>query len=115
MVHLLLDTSPEVQKLAYPMLQNAAQKRTEYLVVEAGVELSENAKFELPSELLHVVQTTLEVKDEVEPVRYVRSFSNVTFLILLFVKNLFGYLLGWTLIYDLFDGAVRTLIVDLKH
>ena len=69
MAHLLLDTSPEVQKLAYPMLQNASQKRTEYLVIEAGVDTSENAKFELPLELLEVVKTRMDLKNISDPVR----------------------------------------------
>lgn len=63
MVHLLLDPSPELAKTAYGLLQGAAAKHTEYLVVEAGVDVSEDAKFELPKELLLVLQQSLESDD----------------------------------------------------
>ena len=76
MSHLLLDTSPEVQKLAYPMLQNAAQKRTEYLVIEAGVDTSEDTRFELPDELLHVVQASMEDGEDGDPVRVLSDFNS---------------------------------------
>lgn len=78
MAHLLLDTSPEVQKLAYPMLQNAAQKRTEYLVIEAGVDTSENTKFELPIELLQLVQNSIE-DEEVDQVCTIYYFARPLF------------------------------------
>ena len=64
MVHLLLDDSSAVQKMSYTMLQRAVEKRTGYLVVEAGVDMSEETKFELPSELLQVVQNSLTLDGE---------------------------------------------------
>ncbi|KAI5116021.1 hypothetical protein M0805_005027, partial [Coniferiporia weirii] len=88
MAHLLLDPSPEVAKMAYTLLRGAAKKRTEYLVVEAGVDTStETTKYELPDELLQVLQLALELKDnQTEP-------------------NTLGYLLGWMIVFDLFNDA----------
>lgn len=69
MVHIILDPSVEVSKMAYVLLLRAARKRTEYLVVEAGVDTSsEVTKFELPQELLHVLQTAQELSVGAEPV-----------------------------------------------
>jgi hypothetical protein len=70
MCHLVTDHSIEVQKLSYGILHIAARKRTEYLVVEAGVEtesISESST--LPPELLDIVQrhvnlSNLEDEDE---------------------------------------------------
>ena len=68
MVHLLLDRSASVQKMAYSLLQKAANKRTEYLVIEAGIDTSSEAKYELPEELLQIVTTALEVGNDVQQV-----------------------------------------------
>ena len=73
MAHLLLDPSPEVAKIAYSLLKFAARKWTEYLVVEAGVDTSEETKFEIPEELLQVLTLSLEPDDKDEIV------SNVAF------------------------------------
>lgn len=66
MAHLLTDPSPELAKMAYALLQDAAAKRTEYLVVEAGVDNSEDAKFELPVELLQILQES-PFGDDIQP------------------------------------------------
>ncbi|EJD05481.1 uncharacterized protein FOMMEDRAFT_103536 [Fomitiporia mediterranea MF3/22] len=87
MVHLILDPSPEVAKMAYEPLFRAARKRTEYLVVEAAVETSnEMSSYEIPPELLQVLQDALEPDDGSDP-------------------KTFAYLLGWMIIFDLFDEA----------
>lgn len=77
MCHLLLDSSTIVQKMAYSLLQQAAKKRTEYLVVEAGVDTSGEAKFELPPELLEILERALERDSEgqAEPVSCVLFIS----------------------------------------
>lgn len=69
MCHLITDPSLEVQKTAYRILQTAAQKRTEHLVIEAGVDTESTFKAQLPSELLdivgrHVNLTSTEDEDE---------------------------------------------------
>ena len=57
MVHLILEPSAEIAKIAYALLFRTAWKRTEYLVVEAAVDTSsEGVKFELPAELIHLLQ-----------------------------------------------------------
>jgi hypothetical protein len=66
MCHLLMDSSSIVQQMAYRLLQDAAYKRTEYLVVEAGVDTEGLVKAELPIELLEIVQRSLDEGDEFE-------------------------------------------------
>ncbi len=60
MCHLLLDPSVSVQKMAYSLLQQAAGPRTEFVVVEAGVDSGTDSKPELPEELLQVIRTASE-------------------------------------------------------
>lgn len=52
MCHLIADPSVEVQKMAYQMLHKAAKKRTEFMVVEAGVDAEGTYQARLPDELL---------------------------------------------------------------
>ena len=59
MSHLLSDPSVDVQKMAYDLLREAAKKRTEYLVIESGVN-TEDAKIDLPVELVNLLQSTLD-------------------------------------------------------
>lgn len=60
MVHVLGDPDVSILRMVYPLLQTAAKKRTEHVVIEAGVDTNEDAKFELPVELLELVQTMLD-------------------------------------------------------
>lgn len=55
MFHLIDDPSYVVQKMAYQLLKAAARKRTEYCVVEAGVDSEYVVQAVLPVELLHIV------------------------------------------------------------
>ncbi|TFK64592.1 hypothetical protein BDN72DRAFT_260036 [Pluteus cervinus] len=101
MCHLVIDASSEVQRMAYKLLNNAAKKRTEHLVIEAGVETESNVKIDLPKELLDILQQHLgdgrgETLDQEEQLT-------------------FGYLLGWMLLFDLFQDAslkVRASYID---
>ncbi|KAI6007010.1 hypothetical protein EDD15DRAFT_2190650 [Pisolithus albus] len=61
MCHLLADKSPEVQKMGYHLLQSAASKFTEHLVIEAGVDTEGIFKCELPEELLAVLRQDLGI------------------------------------------------------
>lgn len=61
MVHLLADPSADLQKMAYDLLQEAAKRRTEYLVIEAGVDIESTVKSELPSQLIDLLQTPLDL------------------------------------------------------
>ncbi|KAF9447824.1 hypothetical protein P691DRAFT_670660 [Macrolepiota fuliginosa MF-IS2] len=88
--HLVTDHSIEVQKMAYRILRTAAQRRTEYLVIEAGVDTESTVEATLPLELLDIVQrhvNLINIEDEDEQ------------------QNLFGLLLGWMLVFDLFQDA----------
>lgn len=61
MVHLLQDPTPDAAIKSYTILCRAAEALTEHLVVEAGVDTSDEVmKFELPTELLDVLQSSLE-------------------------------------------------------
>jgi len=98
MSHLIEDPSTIVQKMAYQLLKAAAQKRTEYFVIEAGVDTEAVVHATLPPELLEIIQRdlhfnygSLDGEDEGEEQ----------------TENFFGYLLGWVLVFDLFQDAVR--------
>lgn len=58
MSHLILDPSVGVQSMAYQFLQGAAKKRTEHLVIEAGVDSEGTITADLPLEILDVIQRT---------------------------------------------------------
>ncbi|KAI6021831.1 hypothetical protein BKA83DRAFT_4494387 [Pisolithus microcarpus] len=94
MCHLLADNSPEVQKMGYHLLQSAASKFTEHLVIEAGVDTEGTFKCELPEELLAVLRQDLgtgEGFDEDMP-----DSRNL---------EVSGCLLAWMVVFDLFIGA----------
>ena len=66
MCHLLRDSSTEVQKMAYQHLHEAAKKRTEYLVIETGVDTEDMIQAELPVELIDILQQTFDQADGLE-------------------------------------------------
>ncbi|EIN09055.1 hypothetical protein PUNSTDRAFT_102600 [Punctularia strigosozonata HHB-11173 SS5] len=86
MCHLVMDPSTDVQKMSYQLLQEAARKRTEFLVVEAGVDTEGTFKAELPQELV-ILLSSVAGGDGPEE------------------QNRFGYLLAWMLAFDLFTDA----------
>lgn len=88
-IHLLNDKSAEVQKMAYQLLHKSAKKRTEYIVIEAGVTApdSDSIKPELPPELITFIQQGIDEEDPDAP-------------------PTFGYLLSWMSVFDLFMDAV---------
>ncbi|KAF9458921.1 hypothetical protein BDZ94DRAFT_1068633 [Collybia nuda] len=88
MSHLISDSSTEVQKVAYLFLQSAAKKRTEYFVIEAGVDTESIVKPQLPPQILDIIQ---------RDVGFEQPELDET--------NVFGYLLGWMLLFDLFLDA----------
>ena len=63
MCHLVLDLSVEVQKMAYHFLALAAKKRTEYLVIEAGVDTEGTVNMDLSGDLLKLLQRNVIVED----------------------------------------------------
>lgn len=66
MCHLLTDPSVDVQKMTFQLLQQAARKRTEYLVIEAGVDSDDNFQADLPEELLLILQATFDQAEWVQ-------------------------------------------------
>lgn len=56
MCPLLTDPATGVQKAAYALLQKAAQKHTERLVIEAGVDADAPVQGALPDELIEVLR-----------------------------------------------------------
>lgn len=75
MCHLLMDSSEDVPKVSYKILQMSASKYTEHLVLEASVESESTVPLELPAELVQLLQNSLaedEVSDNVrEQVIYI--------------------------------------------
>lgn len=83
------DKAVETQKLAHQLMRKGAKKRTEYVVIEAGVSVpdSDSIKPELPPELIAFLQQSTDEDDPDAP-------------------PTFGYLLGWVSVFDLFVDAV---------
>lgn len=79
MCYILTDSSVDVQKMIYPFLHEAAKKRTEYLVIEAGVDADNVVEAQLPTELVNILRqsSTLEGDDQEqnENVRTSRSHT----------------------------------------
>ncbi|KAJ7249410.1 hypothetical protein C8J57DRAFT_1239861 [Mycena rebaudengoi] len=101
MCHLLADPSVDVQKMTYQLLHVASRKRTEHFVIEAGVDVEAVVKADLPLELLDILQTSL-------------NFGQGDILDL-DESTVFGYLLGWMVVFDLFIDAslkVRLSYID---
>jgi hypothetical protein len=63
MSYLLFDPSTRVQQMAYELLREAAHKRTEHLVIEAGVDTESVVKSVLPWELVLLLQQSLDIVD----------------------------------------------------
>lgn len=72
MCHLLSDSSTEVQKMAYQHLREAAKKRTEYLVIETGVDTEDTVQAELPLQLISMLQQHFNQDDQIDNVRISR-------------------------------------------
>jgi hypothetical protein len=91
----LNDKSVEVQKMAYQLLHKSAKKRTEYIVIEAGVSASDSdsIKPEFPPELIAFLQQSIDEEDPDAP-------------------PTFSYLLGWMSVFDLFVDAVSDYMHD---
>ncbi|KAF9477335.1 hypothetical protein BDN70DRAFT_881303 [Pholiota conissans] len=97
MCHLIEDPSVPVQKMAYQLLKAAAQKRTEHFVIEAGVDTEAVVQATLPLELLEILQRDMSFGYDGEIDEDLNGGDQS--------QNLFGYLLGWMLVFDLFQDA----------
>ena len=96
MCHLMTDRSVDVQKMSHQLLQQAAIRRTEHLVVEAGVDTDNTTAIELPTELVGLLQSVVNLDIEF-------GETNVA------GQDPLAYLLGWMIAFDLFTDAVSTL------
>ena len=72
MSHLLFDPPTSVQQMVYELLREAAHKRTEHLVIEAGVDTESIVRSLLPLELISLLQQTLDIVDIEEDPSQVR-------------------------------------------
>ncbi|KAI0084737.1 hypothetical protein BDY19DRAFT_969852 [Irpex rosettiformis] len=90
MCHLVTDASESVPQMAYKMLREAANKRTEYLVVETSVDTEDSISLDLPEELVQLLQNSF-LDEEIDE----REHNH----------HVFGYLLAWMLVFDLFANA----------
>lgn len=113
MCHLVTDGSVDVQRMAYQLLQEAAKKYTEELVVEAAVDTEDAVKSELPPELLDILQRTLNLEGGEEYGEVHRSSWLRLRDSLIISQGWFGYILAWMVTFDLFSGAVSLMIVYL--
>jgi hypothetical protein len=75
MSYLLFDPSTSVQQMAYGLLREAAYKRTEHLVIEAGVDTESVVRSMLPWELVSLLQQSLDIVDVEEDSGSVRRGS----------------------------------------
>jgi hypothetical protein len=64
MCHLVMDSSNEVQKMAYQMLREAAKKYTEDVVVEAAVDSEGSYSAVMPSELIDILSRTIDAHED---------------------------------------------------
>ena len=111
MCHLIQDPSPTVQKMAYQLLRAAAKKRTEYFVIEAAVDTEGVVQAKVPIELMAIVQRDMRFGfgfsldegmggdggERDGGGETTREEQN---------HYVFGYLLAWMLIFDLFQDVV---------
>ncbi|GJE86513.1 hypothetical protein PsYK624_025930 [Phanerochaete sordida] len=97
MSHLLLDASEAVPKMSYKILQASAAKYTEHLVLEASVESEDTISFDLPLELVQLLQSSLPDEELDQTARE---------------QKIFGHMLAWMLIFDLFHNASLKVKVE---
>jgi hypothetical protein len=69
MCHLVIDSSIDVQKMAYQLLRGAAAKRTEVIVIEAGVDAEGTFKPELPHQLVELLARPIDIAESSIQVR----------------------------------------------
>jgi hypothetical protein len=72
MCYILTDSSVDIQKMAYQFLHESAKKRTEYLVIELGVDTEDTVEAQLPAELIDILQQSLNLGDALEDNENVR-------------------------------------------
>lgn len=66
MCHVVMDSSVDVQRMAYQLLHKAAMKYTEHLVIEAAVDSEATVRPRLPLELVDILQRSLNHENDTE-------------------------------------------------
>ncbi|KAI0945042.1 hypothetical protein AcV7_001681 [Taiwanofungus camphoratus] len=89
MCHVVMDSSVDVQRMAYQLLHKAAMKYTEHLVIEAAVDSEATVRPRLPLELVDILQRSLNHENDTEQD----------------CQDLSGYLISWMITFDLFTNA----------
>ncbi|KAJ2912917.1 hypothetical protein MD484_g7503, partial [Candolleomyces efflorescens] len=149
MCHLVTDSSVEVQRMSYAMLRKAAEKRTEWIVIEVGVGSMGNtegdAELEAPSTTEEAespsVPAPVVEEQPTEPVEEKKKEgrrkdgrrrkkkekeekdegpSLLPKELLSIIErdeehDLFGWMLGWMLVFDLFKDAsfkVKSMYIE---
>lgn len=102
-----MDTSTDVQKRAYQFLENAVKKRTEYFVIEAGVDADTTVNATIPPEILDILQRIINLDEANLDTQVILLPFYLSSSLILDKQNVFGYLLSWMLLFDLFKDAVR--------
>ncbi|EKM56485.1 uncharacterized protein PHACADRAFT_92839 [Phanerochaete carnosa HHB-10118-sp] len=118
MCHLLLDASEAVPKMAYKILQASATKYTEHLVLEASVDSEATVPLNLPPELVQLLQSSLSDEDAFDSAREQVSLSAYTFVsrCSFSSQKLFGHMLSWMLVFDLFiNASLKVKIEYMNH
>ena len=113
MGYLLFDSSTSVQQMAYELLREAAHKRTEHLVIEAGVDTESVVRSLLPWELVSLLQQSLDIVDVEEDPSSVRPKLLLVDISQPPLQRTFGSLLGWMIVLDLYTNAVSTRVHQL--
>ena len=90
--------------MSYRLLQRAAYKFTECFVIEAGVDIEDVVKAELPAELIATLQQTLNIGGDLELDHSSSSHH----------QEVSGYLLAWMITFDLFVNAVSNFSIWRK-
>lgn len=84
--------------MAYKLITTAARKRTEHLVIEAGVATADDGiQYTLPTELLDILKKEVDFEGQLDDEQV----------------DVFGYLLGWLVVFDSFIDAVRPFWLEL--
>ncbi|KAJ3861751.1 hypothetical protein EV359DRAFT_46545 [Lentinula novae-zelandiae] len=93
-------------QLAYQILYKAAKKRTEYFVLEAGVDTEGKVKAQLPEELLVLLQQSVDLDIDAENADIDGDREH----------EIFGYLLSWMLFFDSFvDTSMKVRMSYLEQ
>ncbi|KAG6916946.1 hypothetical protein DXG01_004633 [Tephrocybe rancida] len=96
MCHLVMDPSIEVQIMAYRFLALAAKKRTEFLVIEAGVDSDGTVDMLLSEDLLNILQRNTGIEDESSSLKvrssYIEQLRNLDVIVAYFIPTILSLL-----------------------